>query len=268
MTSHARSTAGDATATAAFVSWLVTGAVGPALVALPVNLAADKLAGAAVRWFKRLRQTDDLSRLVKAAAGGSDRLSRDEIRDLRKLLEAEETWSLLAGGKLHEKLQELTGKIRRCLPARGGRTTEGADEAAGAIARGLVEFAVFELQPEIFQKVVLGRLQQMSDQASTLDKALFGMHKDLYRLLDEAEDLFKLVSDRLPPGPADLGEIKIYLSKLIDWLNTDPWPQDQRLGGSELTPAVIERKLRVSGTGAVSEQDATLTNWRGNAAGW
>ena len=78
MTSHTRSPAGDATA--AFVSWLVTGAVGPALVALPVNLVADKLAGAAVRWFKRFRQTDDLSRLVKAAAGTSVQLSRDEIK--------------------------------------------------------------------------------------------------------------------------------------------------------------------------------------------
>ena len=67
MTGVTRPTAGQANA--AFVSWLVTGAVGPAFVALPVNLVADKLAGAAVRWFKRLRQTDDLSRLVKAAAG-------------------------------------------------------------------------------------------------------------------------------------------------------------------------------------------------------
>ena len=50
MTSHARSTAGDATD--AFVSWLVTGAVGRAHVALPVNLAAHKLAGMAVSWFK------------------------------------------------------------------------------------------------------------------------------------------------------------------------------------------------------------------------
>ena len=85
MASHPRSTPVDATA--AFVAWLVTGAVGPALVALPVNLAADKLVGAAKRWLQRFRQTDDLSRLVKAAAGTSVQLSRDEIKDLRKLLE-------------------------------------------------------------------------------------------------------------------------------------------------------------------------------------
>src|ERR1700687_1741306 len=95
MANHTRSPHEDATA--AFVSWLVVGAVGPALVALPVNMAADKLAGAAVRWFRRFRQTDDLSRLVKAASGTPNALSRAEIKDLRRLLEDEETWHRLAG---------------------------------------------------------------------------------------------------------------------------------------------------------------------------
>jgi hypothetical protein len=71
-----RGSAGTA-ATAAFVTWLATGAVGPALVALPVNWAADQLAGAATRWFRRLRQTDDLSRLVRAAAEAAVPLRRD-----------------------------------------------------------------------------------------------------------------------------------------------------------------------------------------------
>ena len=253
-TRHTRSGTGDATA--AFVSWLVTGAVGPALIALPVNWAADKLADAAVRWFKRFRQTDDLSRLVKAAADTSVQLSRDEISNLRELLKQEQTWSLLADGKLTEKVQALTGQIADCLPPRDGRTAEDAREAAGAIARGLVEFAIFDLHPEIFQKVVLARLQQMTGQASALDEALFRMYKDLYHLVDEVKGLFKLVSDRLPPGPADLSEIKIYLKTLIDWLNTDPWPQDQRLGGPALTPAAIERKLRIGATDPAREQDA------------
>jgi hypothetical protein len=219
-------------------------------------LVAGKLADAAVRWLKRVRQTDDLSRLVKAAAGTSVQLSQDEFKDLGRLLEKEETWRLLAGGRLHEKLQELTSKIADCLPARSGQAAEDASEAAGAIARGLIEFAVFELQPEIFQKVVLGRLQQMTDQASLLDEALFCMHKDLYRRADEVKDLFRLVSDRLPPGPADLGEIKIYLTTLIDWLNTDPWPQHQQLGGPTLAPAAIERKLWVNVPGAAQRRDA------------
>lgn len=113
-----------------------------------------------------------------------------------------------------------------------------------------------KLEPEIFQKVVLGRLRQMTDQASALDEALFRMHEDLYRLVDDGKDLFKLVSDRLPPGPADLGEIKIYLKALIDWLSTDPWPQDPRLGGPVLVPAAIERKLRVRFADGPEERDA------------
>lgn len=252
MTSHARSTPADATTV--FVSWLVTAGGGPAVAALPVNLVAHKLAGAAVRWFKRFRQTDDLSRMVKAAAGASFQLSRDETRDLRKLLEKEQTWQLLAVGRLDEKLEELTRQIADCLPARDGRTAEEAHAGAEAIARGLLEFAVFELEPGIFQKVVLARLQQMSDQASALDQALFGMHKDLYHQVDGAKGLFQVVMDRLPPGRADLNEVKIYLTTLIGWLNADPWPQ--RRGGPRLTPAAIERQLRVSATDPVREQDA------------
>ena len=246
MTGDARSTTGDATA--AFVSWLVTGAVGPALVALPVNLVADKLAGAAVRWFKRFRKTDDLSRLVKAAAGTSIDLSDAEFKALRMLLEMEQTWGLLAGGKLSEKERKLTERIAGCLPPRDDRTEVDAHSMARAITRGLLEFAVFSLEPEIFQKVVLARLQQLSDHASALDRALFRMHEDLYHLVKEARELFKLVSDRLPPGPADISEVKIYLNTLIGWLNSDPWPQDSRLQGPVLTPATIERKLRVSAT--------------------
>jgi NACHT domain len=255
MTSHARSTPADAAA--AFVSWLVTAGGGPALVALPVNLVAHELAKAAGRWFRRFRQTDDLSRLVKGAAGTSVQLSRDEIRDLRKLLEEEQTWSLLAGGTLNElKAKELTDQIAARLPQRDGRTEEDSREAAGAIACGLLEFAVFELEPEIFQKVVLARLQQMSGQASALNQALFRMHKDLYHQVEAAKELFILVMDRLPPGRADLNEIKIYLGTLINWLNRDPWPTYRRLRGTALTPADIEHKLRVSVTGPAGEQDA------------
>jgi hypothetical protein len=254
MTSRTRSSAGDPTA--AFVTWLVNGAVGPALVALPVNLVADKIASAAVRWFKRHRQTDDLSRLVRAASGASVHLSRDEIGNLRALLTREQTWHVLAGGKLNEKLEELTAQIVGCLPPQDGRTAEEAREAADAIARGLLEFTVYDLQPDIFQKVVLARLQQMIDQASALDMALLRMHKDLYRHADEANDLLRQVLNRQPPGPADLGEIRIYLEALDAWLNTDPWPHDQRLGGHVLVPAEIERRLRVSATGSADEQDA------------
>jgi hypothetical protein len=226
-------------------SWLTTAALGPAGVALPVNWAAGKLAGAAVRWFRRCRQTDDLSRLVRAAAGPSAQLSRDEIKKLANLLEDEETWRQLSGSDVND----LTGRVATCL-------SSDARMAADAIARGLLEFAVFDLQPDVFQRVVQARLRQMTGQVSALDEALFRIHEDLYQLVDEVKDLFGLVSDRLPAGPANLREIKIYLNSLIDWLNTDPWPRHLRLGGPVLTPAAIERKLRVAATGAELKHDA------------
>jgi hypothetical protein len=241
-----RGSAGTA-ATAAFVTWLATGAVGPALVALPVNWAADQLAGAATRWFRRLRQTDDLSRLVRAAADSAVPLSRDEVGRIRRLLEQEQTWRVLAGGRLSDRLDELTGQVADCLTPGQGRTAAGARREAQAIIRGLLEFAVSDLEPPLFQKVVLARLQQMSDQASALDTALLQMHQDLYHQAAAAGERLRQVLDRLPPAPAGLPEIRIYLSTLIDWLNADPWPRDQRLGGPLLTPAAIERTLRIAG---------------------
>jgi hypothetical protein len=67
-------------------------------------------------------------------------------------------------------------------------------------------------------------------------------------------DLFKRVVEGLPPGPADRGEIMIYLKALIDWLNVDPLPREQRLGGPSLAPAAVERKLRIA-SGREAEQD-------------
>jgi hypothetical protein len=232
------------------VSWLAWGAVGPAAVALPVNWAADKLAVAAVRWFKRLKKTDDLSRLVKTATASSIGLSGTEFRDLRKLLEKEETWSLLAG----REVKDLADQIAACVPRRDGRTAEDSGEAAEIIARGLLEFAVFDLEPDNFQKVVLARLQQMTNQASELDQALPHLHSDLYARLDGVMDLLKRALE-LQPGPAGRGEITIYLQMLIAWLNTDPWPREHRLGGHALDPAAIERKLRITGAGQAGGQD-------------
>ena len=98
--------------------------------------------------------------------------------------------------------------------------------------------------------MLLKRLERMeTEQASALDKALLGLHARFASVMEQ----LKLVLDRLPPGPAHRGEIEVYLRTLIDWLNTDPWPRD--LGGSVLTPAAIERKLRVTATGRAREQD-------------
>ena len=222
----------------------------PGAVGLPVNWAAEELAGAAQRWFRRLRRTDDLSRLVKAATGSSVDLTPAEFDAVRRLLEDQQTWILLGRGTV----EDLATRIASCLPPRDGRTAEDSHAAAMTIARGLLEFAVADLDPKLFQQVLLTRLQRMeTDQASALDKALLGLHADLIaRLAEQARQRFtsvmghlKRVLDRLPPGPAQRGEIAVYLRTLIDWLSTDPWPRDRRFGGAWLTPAAIERKLRV-----------------------
>ena len=59
--------------------------------------------------------------------------------------------------------------------------------------------------------------------------------------------------DRLPPGPAERAEIVVYLQTLISWLSTDPWPEDRQLHGPALTPAAIERKLRITAAGGAGE---------------
>ena len=103
--------------------------------------------------------------------------------------------------------------------------------------------------------MLLARLQRMeTGQASALDEALLGLHASDCRFASVMEQL-KLVLDRLPPGPARRGEIAVYLRTLIDWLNTDPWPRDPQFGGPVLTPAAIERKLRVTAKGRDREQD-------------
>ncbi len=230
------------------VSWLLGAGLGPAAVAVPVNWAAAALAGAAQRWFKRLRHTDDLSRLVRAATGTSVDLTQAEFDVLRKLLEDQQTWSVAGRGTV----EDLADRIADCLPPRDGRTADDAHAAALTIARGLIEFAVADLDPKLFQQVLMARLQRMENgHASALDEALLGLHARF----DSVMDQLKLVLARLPPGPAGRGEIEVYLRTLIDWLNSDPWPRDPQFGGPVLAPAAIERKLRITATGRVREQD-------------
>ena len=230
------------------VSWLFGAGLGPAAVAVPVDWAAAALAGAAQRWFKRLRRTDDLSRLVRAATGTSVDLTQAEFGAVRKLLEDQQTWSVAGRGTV----EDLAHRIADCLPPRDGRTAEDSHAAALTIARGLIEFAVADLDPKVFQQVLMAHLQRMeTGQASALDEALLGLHARF----DSVMDQLKVVLDRLPPGPAGRGEIAVYLRTLIDWLSTDPWPRDPQFGGPVLTPAAIERKLRVTVMGRVREQD-------------
>lgn len=246
-----------------FVTWLIEGGVGPAAVAVPVNWAAAEVAGAARRWFRRLRRTDDLSRLVRAATGTMVDLTRAEFDDVRRLLEDAQTWSVAGRGTV----EDLAGRIASCLSPRDGRTAGDSRAAAMAIARALLEFAVADVDPKLFQRVLLTRLQRMeAGQVSALDEALLSLHADLAgRLAAQGEldaqrfasvlEHLKLVLDRQSPGPVAAGQIVVYLTTLIAWLNADPWPRDRRFEGPALTPAAIERKLRVTPTGRVDKQD-------------
>jgi hypothetical protein len=244
-----------------FLAWLIQGAVGPAVVGLPVAWAASDLSGAANRWMRRLRRSDGLSRIVQAAAGDGLGLSGAEFAAVRHLLENEETWVLAGRGTV----EDVAAWIASCLV---GRSAEHALAAGRAIAGGLLEFVVRDLEPEWFQQVLFARLERMqADQVSALDQALFGVQCDLAALLaarDAAdEDRFagltrqlSQVLDRLPVGSADQGELAVYLATLIRWLNTDPWPQDARFGGPVLAPADIERKLRVVAARGQHDLDA------------
>ena len=133
-----------------------------------------------------------------------------------------------------------------CLPPRDGRTTSDAHAAALTIARGLLEFAIADVEPELFQRVLLAGPQRTeAGQASALDEAMLGLHADLAARFGTVAGQLKRVLDRLQ-GPAGRGEVTVYLTALISWLNTDPWPQDQRFSGPALTPAAIECRLQVT----------------------
>ena len=108
----------------AFVSWLIEGGIGPALAALPVNWGASEVAGLARRWFGRLARSDDLSRLIRAAAGTSADLTAAQFGAVRRLLEREETWVLLGKGTVGD----LGAQIALCLSEQEGGETEDFSE--------------------------------------------------------------------------------------------------------------------------------------------
>jgi hypothetical protein len=231
-------------------TWLLLGGIGPALVALPVNWAAGTLAGLAKRWFRRLRRSDGLSRIVVAAVGSSSALADGEFDSIRSLLEDERTWVRIGRGPV----EDLVALIAGCLP---DRTAEDAMAVGRAIARGLLEFAVRDLDPALFQQVLFARLERMeAGQASALDAEMLGVHADLaarFASLDESGAArytsimgrLREVLDRLPEGPAGEPEVAFYLATLIRRLSIDPWPHDNQFGGPVLSPAAIERRLRI-----------------------
>jgi NACHT domain len=235
-----------------FITWLVEGGVGPALVALPVNLVTAEAASSATRWFRRVRHEDDLSRLVKAATGAEVELAAEEFSALRRMLEDPHTWALAGRGTV----DDLTSLVACHLPARGNRTAAQTHATAAVIARGILETAIADLDPALFRHLLVARLQRIEEgQASALDETLFELQGDLIAGFTGMMEQFSRILERLPTKPAGRGEVAIYLTALIDWLNTDPWPRDRRFSGPVLTPAALERKMRVNAKGRAGEQD-------------
>ncbi|MGO9218779.1 MAG: NACHT domain-containing protein [Streptosporangiaceae bacterium] len=141
---------------------------------------------------------------------------------------------------------------------------QDSQAAADTIAHGLLEFAVADLEPKLFQKLLLSRLSRLEkNQSDGFDEALLQLHADLVARLAAQGELdaghfaellgyLKRMLERSPPGPAGRGEIVIYLNTLISWLSTDPWPHwfDQM----SLTPAAIERRMRLTSSGDPGEE--------------
>lgn len=206
--------------------------------------------------------------MVRVATGASVDLSKAEFEAVRELLEEQQTWSLLG----HGTVAELEVQIASCLPAQEGRTSEDSQRVAMVIARGLLEFAVADLEPGLFQRLLLARLDRMeTNQASALDKALFDLQADLVVCFAEQRQLeaqhfsgvmgsLRRVLDRLPPDSARNGEIALYLQTLIDWLNSDPWPRDRRFKGSALTPSAIEAELHLAVAGQGGKREHVADN--------
>jgi hypothetical protein len=66
------------------------------------------------------------------------------------------------------------------------------------------------------------------------------------------------VLDQMVLTAAGRDEIVLYLRTLKDWLNSDPWPKRSEFAGPELTPAAIERKLRIASSGGRGQKDEDL----------
>ena len=191
--------------------------------------------------------------MARAAAGKDVSLSRGELRSIGKLLEDPGTWRAVGRGDVGELITQIASR----LALHGERASEEARVTAAVIASGLLEGALAELDPKRFQQVLLSRLRRMeANDTTVLDEAMLGLHADLAARFMASGQLdaqrftsltvsLGQVLDRLPPGPAGRGEVVVYLTMLIDWLNTDRWPDRGGHGGPVLSPAMIERELPV-----------------------
>ena len=117
---------------------------------------------------------------------------------------------------------------------------------AGLVVRDSTSDIGLEL--EVFHalsELTGGRLPAVPGQLPTAVPHLAGSPARFTALDDQVASQFSDCRD----------EIVVYLKTLIDWVSTDPWPRDRRFGGPVLTPAAIERRLRVSAPGRAGDED-------------
>ena len=131
------------------------------------------------------------------------------------------------------------------------------DLASDTIKPGMSGAALLNLRTGVVSGVVVA-----SKHPAHPDGALAipwsGIAADLGEVLD-ANRVFHLSDRRWDEAsaaiPGHKGKFSVYLRALIDWLGSDPWAHDSRFGGPVLTPAAIERKLRVTAKDPDQERD-------------
>jgi hypothetical protein len=138
---------------------------------------------------------------VRAAAASDVDLSDAEFTAIRNLLEHESTWVLVGGGTV----EKLAARIASCLP---GRAEEVSLASGRAIAAGLLEFAVRDLEPELFPRVLFAQLDRK------LVKTTTGLNPTI-------ADLGGLADWPVPPSPALLAATRRN-SELSAWLPALP----------------------------------------------
>ena len=74
-------------------------------------------------------------------------------------------------------------------------------------------------------------------------------------LKDVAERLPEIAAALRISGEPARAAVVVYLNAIIDWVSRDPWPRHGRFGGPVLTPAAIERKLRINDPSDPGDKD-------------
>lgn len=239
------------------MGWLMAGALGPAFVGLPVGWAASKLTELGRQWSRKLRRNGELVRLVTQAAEETG-LSNTETVAVLDLLEDTATWERVRSGTLEDLAVLVAGQLPE-------REWPKALNIGRTIASAFLQYALKHLDPELFQQAMMARLDRIEARTdSRHDRVLFAMDvASLMALKDAADEarfaiLLERLShllDRLPPELAGPGQVSLYLERLVQWLDTDPWPLAQRPSGPALVPSQIERKLRITGPQEKKDKD-------------